>query len=183
MNSLRGQLLIARPELHDENFFRSVVLLVQHDDEITLGLALNRPSGVSVRRVWRQLTEADVRCEAPIFVGGPVGGPLMLLHAAPDFTEIEVLAGVSFTSEREHLHAVIEGDRQPFRLFNGYAGWSPGQLEAEMAEGAWITLPAQRDYVFEVPPEDLWKTVTAAWGEGVISGLGIRERPAEPWLN
>lgn len=183
MNSLQGQLLIARPELHDENFFRSVVLLVEHNREITLGLTLNRPGEMRVDQLWRQVAEVDVECEDPVYLGGPVAGPLMLLHSSPSCSESEICTNVHLATQRDPLLEVIGENRTPFRLFSGYAGWSEGQLEGELSRGDWITLPGSFELVFRVLPEELWRVAISAWGEGVYSQLGIREVPKEPWLN
>src|SRR5688572_1282976 len=80
MASLQGQFLVASPHLSDPNFYKSVVLMVKHDEEGAFGLILNRPTTNTVREIWRAVTEQDLECEQPIYMGGPVSGPLVCLH-------------------------------------------------------------------------------------------------------
>ena len=78
--SLQGQFLVASPHLGDGNFNRSVVLIIKHDDDGAFGLVLNRPTGNTVGDVWRMVTEQELDCDRPIYLGGPVQGPLVCLH-------------------------------------------------------------------------------------------------------
>jgi putative transcriptional regulator len=153
MHSQAGNFLVARSSLHDSFFGRCVILLLQHNNEGAFGLALTHPA------------EAD-ELPFPLYVGGPckMEGVLML-HGERDWLEpeddsaLEVCPGVFLgTKEQfEKLRAeeTADSDRR-FRVFTGYSGWAPKQLETEMDQGAWIVLPASGDVIFDTPPEELW---------------------------
>src|SRR4051795_298785 len=97
MKSLQGQLLIAAPKLRDPNFFRSVVLLVQHDEQGSLGLVLNRPLEVSIRAAWKQLSSTSCEIDGNLYQGGPCEGCLMALHTDVEASDMEVTEGVQFS--------------------------------------------------------------------------------------
>ena len=183
MESLAAHLLVAVPQLPDENFFRSVVLMIQHDLEGAFGLVLNRPSSMSIRDVWKQVGDSPCDCEAPLHVGGPVEGPLIAIHANKPFSEREVLPGVHFASQMPNLDSIVRDESQPFMLFGGYSGWAGGQLDAEMQAGGWLETPATRDYVFG-EFDDLWNTVAADIGFDVMGGhLRKGQLPDDPSMN
>ena len=153
MASLAGTFLVARSSLRDGFFGRSVVLLLEHSPEGALGLVLNRPAKAK---------------EIPftIFVGGPCKtDSLLMIHGRRDWLKhdeekaMEVCPGV-FLGTTAHFEA-IEDASDPtegrFRVFTGYAGWGPDQLESEMNQGAWIVLPADGQILFETPVQDLWE--------------------------
>ena len=144
MSHLQGQFLVASPHLGDGNFYRSVVLMIKHDDEGAFGLILNRPTGNTVREVWRMVTEEELDCDQPIYLGGPVQGPLVCLHRIKSCAEAEVLPGVYFAAHKDELHKIVSQTAKPFRLFTGYAGWAGGQLEGELQVGGWLTLAGRR---------------------------------------
>lgn len=180
MNSLKGSLLVASPELADPNFRQSVVLVVQHGDEGALGLVLNRPTQMTVQQVVAQATGGKCPCTERIYIGGPCEGPLMALHNRSEAGEIEVLPGVYFSGAPENLRPIVELARQPLRMFGGYAGWSAGQLEAELDEQAWRVAPATARHVFG-SEEGLWERLTSSLE--VLSLLGIASLPPDPSLN
>ena len=107
MKSLQGQFLIASPKLADGNFYKSVVLMIKHDDEGAFGLILNRPTENSVREVWKMVAEVEIECSQPIFLGGPVSGPLVALHRVKSAAEMEVLPGLYFAAHKDQLQKVI----------------------------------------------------------------------------
>jgi putative transcriptional regulator len=148
--SLMGHLLIASPKLRDPNFFKAVVLLVQHDEQGSLGLVLNRPTDVSVRSAWKQLSQTPCEIDGSIHQGGPCEGVLMALHTDLEASEIEVLDGVHFSTTKDAIEHLVShgGGGGKVRLFVGYAGWAPGQLESELSAGGWLTIPATFERVF-----------------------------------
>lgn len=155
MKSLQGQFLIASPKLRDPNFFRAVVLLVQHDDQGALGLVLNRPLEVSVKSAWKQLSQTPCEIDGTLHQGGPCEGCLMSLHTDLEASDIEVIDGVQFSTTKDAIeHLVSHGGRR-VKLFVGYAGWSAGQLEGELAEGSWVTTSATSEQVFD-PSQHVW---------------------------
>ena len=183
MPSLAGHFLIASPHLADGNFYRSVVLIVKHDDEGAVGLVLNRPTGNTVRDIWRMVTEEDLDCDRPIYLGGPVQGPLVCLHRLKSCSESEVLPGVYFAAHKDELHKIVTQKSKPFRLFTGYAGWAGGQLEGEMKVGGWLTIKATKALVFD-DREDLWEQIVRSIGQTVLeSAIKPKHVPKDPSLN
>jgi putative transcriptional regulator len=149
--SLKGHLLVASPSLIDPHFVRTVVLILEHNStEGAVGVVLNRPSTVWVDGA---LPEWDSFAATPsvVFVGGPVGaGGAICLGRKRGSIELDVL---DLSREPD--------DQAPeqVRLFSGYAGWGPGQIEEEIAEGAWFVLSAGPDDVLSEDPEGLWGRV------------------------
>jgi len=141
MRSLAGQLLVASPRLPDENFSRSVVLIIHHDEHGALGVVLNRPADSTVREVWESLSDDPCDSDEPVHIGGPVSGPLMALHTNEECAESEVLPGVFFATHRDRLNRIVQEPEFLFRIYNGYSGWASGQLESELKFGGWMLLP------------------------------------------
>ena len=156
MNSLKGCFLIASPHLPDPNFFRSVVLIVEHNEEGAMGVILNRASNTMLDEFWSEVSESACESDDPLYVGGPVEGPLMAVHDDSDLEGIEVMKSVFFTSDRDSLESLVCSHRN-FRIFTGYAGWGPGQLDREIEQGAWLVLQSSADQVFDPQPEGLWR--------------------------
>ncbi len=146
--TLAGSLLVATPLLADPSFTRTVVLLVDHDSTGAVGVVLNRPGERPLQEVAEPLAGAAA-APAQVFLGGPVSPDLTVcLSAAPGLAAWTVL---DLTDPPE-----MTG---PLRVFQGYAGWGPGQLEREVAEGAWWVLPASPQDVFCADPAQLWRQV------------------------
>ena len=184
MDSLAGKLLIAVPDLGDANFFRSVVLIFQHDDGGASGVILNRPSNMTIGKVWDKIApEMECLNDDPVYVGGPVPGPLMALHNAMAYSDNEILPGLYLTMERENLNALVREPDRNLRIFSGYAGWGPNQLENEMEVGGWLTLPADANHVFD-SPDELWKRVCEQVGHKImLPRLSKKSGKADPNLN
>lgn len=167
--TLRGRLLVASPLLGDPNFDRTVVLLVEHGDEGALGLVLNRPSELPVAEVLPRWSD---RAAAPaaMFLGGPVQPSAVICLARSGngedgsdggegpLTETAVpgISLLDLDGEPDVLPAGVE-----LRCFAGYSGWSEGQLEAEIDEGAWFVVDPGPDDPFVRHPSELWKQVLA----------------------
>ncbi|NQU25348.1 MAG: YqgE/AlgH family protein [Candidatus Nealsonbacteria bacterium] len=183
MQSYEGQFLVASSLLLDNNFVKTVVLLVQHSDEGALGLVVNRPTSKTVKELWREVSDAPCENQSPIHLGGPVSGPLMAVHAARKFAEIEILPGVYFTAKKENLDQLVVQKRHPLKIFAGHAGWGPGQLEHEIEEGAWTVTSASAEFVF-FDGTDLWEEVTEQHGRSLLeSVLKIKHIPEDPSVN
>jgi putative transcriptional regulator len=153
MPSYAGKFLIARLALQEASFRQTVVLLLQHAAEGAFGLVVNR--AVSVEGL-----------PFPVFAGGPCQSEgLLMLHGHADWVESptqavprEVAPGI-FLGDASCLSRIGEGATEAnhrYRMFSGYAGWGPGQLENELAAGAWAIVPASGELLFDVPAEDLW---------------------------
>lgn len=180
MDSLGGKLLIAGPDLWDPNFRRTVVLIGHHDAEGAVGVILNRPGEVSVGEAAPGLAEL-VGPQEVLFLGGPVQQESAVVVA--DLERLE-LAGVIAFGTIGFLaggpdRSGPEGIRRA-RAFAGHAGWGPGQLEAEMAQGSWIVEPARAEDVFSPDPGRLWQDVLVRKGrEYRVLAL----MPMDPALN
>ncbi len=166
------RLLVSVPDLGDDNFDQTVVLVIEHDAEGALGLVLNRPSGTEVTEHLPDL--APLLASPPwFFVGGPVavGGILALGRRTMgvEATHVTDVAGPIVMVEPE---ALINGEVDGLdvvRLFTGYSGWAPGQLDAELTSGAWHIVRALPDDVFCVEPEQLWRSVMRRQGGRLAS--------------
>jgi putative transcriptional regulator len=178
--SLRGRLLIASPALVDPNFARSVVLITEHGPEGAMGVVLNRPSEIEVGDVAPEL---NVVVEGePVFVGGPVQPQaLVVLAEFDDATAAAwiVVADVGFVAAETEYSELSDVVRRG-RVYAGYSGWGAGQLEAELAEEAWIVEPPLPAELFPDDPEALWQDVLARKGGQFAL---IARMPDDPSLN
>ena len=179
MDSTRGQLLIAGPGLVDPNFWRTVVLIVEHSEEGALGLVLNRPSETTVGEAVSELSDL-LDLQDPLYVGGPVQESSLIVLAEferPDdaaviaFEDIGVLAG----AEDGETPALRRG-----RAFVGHSGWGPGQLDGELERGDWIVEPARREDAFSEAPDALWETVLTRKGGSYAL---VARMPPDPSVN
>ncbi len=160
MDSLRGQLLVAGPGLVDPNFRRTVVLVGEHGEEGAMGVVLNRPSPATVDQAVPALAEI-VGVDEIVHVGGPVQPDAVVVlgeFGEPERAGVLVFGTVGFLpGEIGDTDAV--GPLSRARVFAGYAGWGPGQLEGELAEAAWIVEHALPEDVFTQEPDGLWSSV------------------------
>ncbi len=159
MENLRGQLLISGGGLYDPNFRHTVVLIGEHNAEGALGVVLNRALDVTVEEAVPPLASL-VGEGALLYEGGPVQPeqPVLLAEfSSPDLADLLVFGSIGFVTGE--VRADIRWALKRARVFAGYAGWGPGQLEAEMAEDAWIVDPAQEEDVFTTDPDGLWARV------------------------
>jgi putative transcriptional regulator len=181
MDSLQGQLLIASPTMSDPNFARTVVAIANHDDDGALGIVLNRPSDTEVVEAVPEL-EGVVDGDEVVFVGGPVQPASIVVLAEfedPDEAAFLVVEGVGLVRDRTGLErlATVTARR---RVFAGYAGWGPGQLEAELEREDWIVEPALPEDVFDADPLDLWTRVLERKGGQFRL---IARMPIDPTVN
>ena len=152
--------LIAMPSLIDPNFNRTAVLMLQHNDEGSLGLVLNRPTKHACAEVARSLDiEWEQSDQQVISVGGPVE-PQSLWMVHPDewvFDDsIQIGAGLAVSRSETALRQMCVAGEEKVRMFIGYAGWGPGQLEQEIKEGAWLVTDQTKNLVFQTPDTDIW---------------------------
>lgn len=164
-----GSILVARPELEDPNFRRSVIYLIDHNNDGAYGVVLNRPLGIAVSE---HLEFDDALAVAPsvFFEGGPVAeSSIMALGSDGDEPPMPI--------DIDHLLAGTDQPPLQLRFFAGYSGWSAGQLEAELASDAWFVVPRRRDLlgaddVFGTAPGELWRTVLRRQ-PGALSALAL----------
>ena len=160
MESLAAHFLIASPELVEGNFARSVVLIVQHGEAGALGLIVNRPLETTVEQICEKVLEVECEAEGVLYQGGPCEGPLMVVHADEERSDICVMDGVHFTTDRENIEWLLAHNEGPIKYFVGYAGWAAGQLESELETGSWLTLAAEKGHIFS-PGGELWSKLLA----------------------
>ena len=176
--------LVASPYLSDENFYRTVVLMVQHDSEGALGVVLNRPTESSLEEVWELFSEGPCPTDAPVYLGGPVPGPLMVVHDNDEIADTEIVPGVYVTSGSTYVEKLTESGSGKFRFFTGYSGWGAGQLDHELEEGGWLYAPAGQDEVFSEDIDELWKQVTGKIGLEILApGVDPTRLPPDPSAN
>jgi putative transcriptional regulator len=157
-------LLVATPLLRDPNFDRTVVLMLEHSDVGALGVVLNRPSPLGVADAIDDWADVAVSPKV-VFIGGPVetGSVIALARRRTEpepesFTEVLGPIGViDISLDAALLAASLDG----VRIFTGYAGWGPGQLEGEIDESAWWVVDAAVDDVLSTDPDELWHAVLA----------------------
>jgi putative transcriptional regulator len=180
MESLRGKLLIASPQLADPNFDRSVVLITEHGPDGAMGIVLNRPSEAGVESVIPDL--ASIAGEEPVFVGGPVQPEALVVLG--EFTDPEmaawiVVADVGLVSAQTDLDDLPAALRRG-RVYAGFSGWGAGQLEEELEEEAWIVEAPLPKELFPDDPESLWSDVLARMGGEYAL---VARMPEDPSLN
>ncbi|MBP9085774.1 MAG: YqgE/AlgH family protein [Kofleriaceae bacterium] len=180
-------LLLAMPQLQDPHFSRAVVLMVEHNDEGSMGLIINQPSEVTavellehLQMPWRgSPTEL-------VFAGGPVRPntgwvlhqPMVEIEPRPQrgSNTIEVSPGISLTNSPDRLRTIAGAPPRWFRLLLGYAGWGPGQLAEEMAEGAWLHAAVSPELVFATPADRIWDAAVRSLGispDTVVVSRGV----------
>jgi putative transcriptional regulator len=183
MAFLTGQLLAASPHLLDPNFVKTVVLLVQHSQEGALGLVINRPIGKTVQELWREVGGGPCESRQPVYLGGPVPGPLMAVHGCAEAGELEIMPGIFFSASKQNLDILVAQTKHPYKIFIGNSGWGAGQLEGEIQEGAWLSIADSAEYLFHESTE-LWNLVSRQIGRSMIeSMLNISDIPDDPRVN
>ena len=180
MGTLTGHLLLSNATLFDPNFRRTVVLIGHHDEEGAVGVVLNRPLGVPVDDAVPPLAELVTPGEE-LFEGGPVQPDAAVVIAEfsdPTQAGLVAFGTVGFLPEEADIDARDAIVRA--RVFAGYSGWGPGQLEDELGEDAWLLTPATEGDVFTDEPDRLWERVVARLGPAYAM---LRTMPADPELN
>ncbi len=180
--SLKGKLLLDNGKLGGSFFHRTVLLICEHDAEGAFGLVLNRNTGTKVGEALVANLPAALK-EEPLFLGGPVQPQaLSYLHADDFLPDANVMANLNVGHSLDDLQDLSEsfsGTRK-LRIFAGYAGWSPGQLDDEMKRDTWLTHPASLDLVFFAHTDKLWQHILLqkGWKYRLLA-----ESPEDPALN
>jgi putative transcriptional regulator len=201
--SFRGRLLVAAPPLVDPNFDRTVVLVLEHGREGALGIVLNRPGDTELHDAvpeWAPLASEP----AVVFEGGPVATEAVIALACTETKPgadrrgggvaestiesdqsderdgwVPIVAGVG-TVDLARAPGEIGAELTALRVFVGYAGWAPGQLEGELEQGAWFVVDLEHDDVFGAGAADLWRTVLRRQRGGIAIFASC---PADPSTN
>lgn len=160
----KGRLLVATPPLDDPNFDRTVVFMLEHHHEGALGVVINRPTDESLDEPldrWADLQAAP----GAIFAGGPVEPDALIALARTHDTvdepteEYSPIVGQVVSADLSVDPALVAGAFSAVRVFRGYAGWGPGQLEGEIESGSWLVLDTEAGDLFTDHPESLWRDV------------------------
>jgi len=169
---LSNHFLIAMPSMVDPNFGHTVVFVAEHSDKGALGLVINRPMDIDLATLFERIDlklEIAPLAHARVFFGGPVQmdrGFVLHQPVGAWSSTVEVGGGMALTTSKDVLEAVAAGTGPERMLVTlGYAGWGPGQLEAEIAHNAWLTVPASADLIFETPADERF--------QGAFNLLGI----------
>lgn len=178
----KGTLLLSEPTLPDGNFSRTVVLLVAHDEEGSLGFVLNRPLQLKLADLGEDFSFGDF----PLYEGGPV--QLETLHYIHRLGQgisgaVEIAEGIYWGGDFEQIRETVsvhDSASKDLRFFLGYSGWSGGQLQQEMTDRTWIVAPALEEEVFETESSGLWEKSLKAMG-GEIARLV--DYPMDPRWN
>ena len=172
-HSLRGQLLLDGGMLSGSFFHQTVVLICQHDQEGAFGLVLNRPAAGRLGDLVAS-DLPDILDDQQVFLGGPVQPEAFsFLHSDDYLPDANVLPNLGLGHSLETLIELADSfsPARKMRVFAGYSGWSPGQLESEMKRSAWLTHPATLELVFDTDPTLLWKTILyqKGWKERLLA--------------
>jgi putative transcriptional regulator len=185
VSELAPGFLVAAPTLLDPNFHRTVVLLIDHRKEGSLGFVVNRPASVTFRGVVEELgltEEGSPLPELPVMVGGPVAphtgwivfDPKTAMNASGEGT-ITVTDHLRVSASRELLRTIAQTqDALRHMLVLGYAGWGAGQLDAEIKQGVWIPVDLDERIIFETPFPQRWTAALAAVGIDPMQIVGTR---------
>lgn len=162
-----GSLLVATPDIGDSNFAETVLLVIHHGEDGSLGIFLNRPTNLEPERLFPDAPRLE-SYDGQLFLGGPIAPkqPLLLLRGAPP-AGVEgppVLADVYLSADPLVLEALPEERIDPAsaRIYAGHAAWGPGQLEAEIAAGGWTVVEGSAEIVFTEAPLELWRQLARA---------------------
>ncbi|MFM7271941.1 MAG: YqgE/AlgH family protein [Actinomycetes bacterium] len=180
--SLTGRLIVATPELEDPNFRRTVVLLLEHGPEGAIGVVLDRPLELPVAEALP--TWSGYAVAPPVlFSGGPVEADAAialgrLRHPCVDPAPFgRAVSDDLVTIDLDAAPASAEGVLVALRVYAGYAGWGPGQLDAEVATGSWFVLDADPGDLWSDRPEALWRSVLRRQPGAVAMFAGFPEDP------
>lgn len=175
---------MASPYLNDPNFLRTVVYILHHDEQGAFGLVLNRPLNLSVGDMLQELVGCSFQISDPVCYGGPVDGLIMLMQVAKADSGSE--SSVMVASDRDRISEIFNQDGMSeclFRLFDGYSGWGPKQLESELKGGSWLLWDISPDQLFS-NPDEMWEMAVREIGRDIIaSGIAATRLPQDPSNN
>lgn len=168
---LTNHFLIAMPNLTDPHFFHTVTYICMHDNDGAMGIVINRPMGVNLGTLLEHMKieiKDQAAAQVPVFEGGPVQRERGFVIHQPVGEWDAILSTNStlgVTTSKDILSAIANG-QGPEQVFValGYAGWEAGQLEKELANNAWLSTPADKHILFDIPPEKRWKAAAASLG-------------------
>ena len=161
-------LLVSMPQLADPNFHRTVILLCEHGADGAFGLVLNRRTETSAASVVRLAPPVEVDNGLELWIGGPVEperGWILMGTEPLDAESVQVSDGVFLSTSQDLLRRLLVATPPPrTRLLTGYAGWSAGQLDAELSSSAWLMTEADPEIIFSTRPAEMWETTIRRLG-------------------
>ncbi len=171
-SNLQNCFLVAMPALNDTFFYRSVVYLCEHDQNGAMGLIINRPTKVMLEELLSHLkieNDSDYIKSTPVLFGGPVQkGQGMVIHDQADAgwkSSLQLTDNIFLTTSTDILEAIgTEQGPEHALVTLGYAGWGAGQLEQELADNSWLTVPANQDLLFDTPADERWQAAARLLG-------------------
>ena len=188
MEFIEGKALVASPYLTERNFLRSVVFILRHDENGAFGLILNRPTELTVGDLMERFSDEPYTDPEPIYNGGPVEGPLLVVHDRADGAESEdfefcAALGLYVATDQDEIFDIWESENCRYRSFDGYSGWGAGQLESELKAGGWLVWDAPPDAVF-ADPEPMWKQAVQSIGREILAvQIDASRIPIDPAAN
>lgn len=169
--NLKGHFLIAMPAMADPRFAKSVSLICEHNADGAVGLVINRPLDMSYQALFKQVgldIAEHPMAEKPVHYGGPVQterGFVLHRPAGQWDATINVVDDIALTTSKDILESIANGEGpQSILLTLGYAGWSPGQLEEELAQNAWLSVPADPRVLFDTPSGSVLESAMSLLG-------------------
>jgi putative transcriptional regulator len=168
--SLCNHFLIAMPGMHESTFAHSVTYICEHSSEGAMGIVINNPMPMTLHEIFAQmhLTVDANQGSQPIVAGGPVQQERgFVIHTSDTqwHSTLKVSADLSLTASRDIIAALAQGQGpKEYLVALGYAGWSEGQLEAEIAANSWLTVPASKHIIFDTPFAQRWAAAAQALG-------------------
>lgn len=170
LGNLRNQFLIAMPSLNESIFSHTITYICDHSDDGAMGIVINQPLGIDMAEIYQQLECTDVGYHSSdaVLSGGPVQPDRgFILHSPEQRWEssLAVSEEVVLTASRDIIDAIARNlGPQKFLVALGYAGWDAGQLEDEIANNSWLTLPAEPEIIFDTPIEQRWSAASKSLG-------------------
>ena len=168
-SGLAPTLLLSMPQMQDQNFERTVVLLCDHGTEGAFGLVLNRPTTTAAAEVVAFDPPIETTQGPLLWMGGPVEpqrGWILLGESIDDEAQTEIAPGLYLSTSVELLRRIIQATPSRTRVLTGYAGWGPGQLDDELAASAWLTVDVDAELIFDTPADEMWDRAIRRLGAG-----------------
>jgi putative transcriptional regulator len=163
----KGSVLIGEPFMADLNFRKSLVLICEHEEEGSIGFVLNKPMNLMCSELVPEILDHDF----PLFYGGPIEeNSLHFIHRLGNLIQesIEISNGIFWGGSIEQVNLLFEkglAKESDFKFFIGYSGWGPDQLETEIEQKAWWTIPANQTIVFDSESDEMWEKQVKELGE------------------
>jgi len=173
-----GTFLVATRDLRGTGFAESIILIIQHDQDGSLGLIINQPTGTNAVELLPDIAGLD-EYDSKLYIGGPVAawGVIMLVQSARVPANAEhVFDNVYTSGDTKLLSRLIHSGTfsASVRLYAGHAGWAAGQLEAEISRGSWFTVPARTDFIFSSRPRQIWQQLIDIGDRLIVEAIGPR---------